>query len=143
MDNLSKNGIPDVTRSQIETILKIKKVYFILFNSFCGITFWKNARRCLLRGHQHGKNFQFCKKPHYIHQKVAQGFPYRNFVWGAGRPPPPGAPLDVGTHVGADPPPRQAGPGRRGGRPIKEGGGRGGRPFSEAISKKKKRLTKC
>ena len=73
MDNLSKNGIPDVTRSQIETILKIKKVYFILFNSFCGITFLKNARRCLLRGHQHGKNFQFCKKPlnHCIHQKVA------------------------------------------------------------------------
>ena len=74
MDNLSKNGIPDVTKSQIETMLKIEKVYFILFfNSFCGITFWKNTRRCLLRGHQHGKNFQFCKKPlnHYIHQKVA------------------------------------------------------------------------
>ena len=130
MDNLSKNGIPDVTRSQIETILKIKKVYFILFNSFCGITFLKNARRCLLRGHQHGKNFQFCKKPHYIHQKVAQGFPYRNFVWGAGRTP-LGPPWTLALMGGPAPPPRQASPGRRGGRPVKEGGpgGPGGTPL--------------
>ena len=58
--------------------------------------------------------------------------------------PPWGPPWTLALMGGPAPPPRQASPGRRGGRPVTEGGpacqgggARGGRPFSEAISKKK------